>query len=132
VVKTHTINDFSKFVGISPHTLRYYEKIGILPRIQRDWSGNRAFTDEDIHWINFIKCLKSTGMPIEKIRSYVEMDESEPETIDMRRRMLEDQLVEAKNKITEYQHYAEVLEYKLVYFRDLIAKTPARASGSAR
>jgi len=126
VGNTHTINEFSKFVGISPHTLRYYEKIGILPRIQRDWSGNRSYSDDDIHWINFIKCLKSTGMPIDKIREYVEMEDDEPGTIETRRKILEQQMVAVKDKIAEYLHYSEVLEYKLEYFRELIAKTPDR------
>ncbi len=121
-----TINEFSKKVGLSAHTLRYYEKIGILPRVQRDWSGNRQYSDGDIHWVNFIKCLKSTGMPIEKIHEYVGMDEEEPGTIEARRRILEKQLVEVRDRIAEYQHYSEVLEYKLAYFRDLIARTPSR------
>ncbi|MBN1404234.1 MAG: MerR family transcriptional regulator [Opitutales bacterium] len=124
--KPHSINEFSKIVGLSAHTLRYYEKIGILPRIQRDWSGNRLYNEDDAHWVGFIKCLKSTGMPIEKIREYVELDEDEPDTIEARRKMLEQQLVEVKDRIAEYQHYSEVLEYKLQYFKDIVARTPAR------
>lgn len=122
--KSYSINEFSKLVGLSAHTLRYYEKMGIMPPVQRNWTGHREYNRMDVDWANFIKCLKSTGMPIDRIREYVEMDEEDPQTLPKRRQMLEHQLDHVRDSIAQYQHYCEVLEYKLTFFGEIAAHTP--------
>lgn len=64
------IKEFSKISGISAYTLKYYEKIGIFQEIQRNASGHRDFSENDLLWAQFINRLKETGMPLEQIREY--------------------------------------------------------------
>ena len=64
------IKTFSNSIELSVYTIRYYEKIGLFHNIQRNASGHRAFTKDDIAWAKFIKRLKDTGMPLSTIRQY--------------------------------------------------------------
>ena len=67
------IKEFSQLVGLSAHTLRYYEKIGLLRNVLRSPSGHRAYTPRDIEWISFVIRLKETGMPLEEILDYAKL-----------------------------------------------------------
>ena len=58
------MSEFSGVVGLSSYTLRYYEKIGLLRHVKRSRSGHRVYSDRDVDWVNFIKRLKDTGMPL--------------------------------------------------------------------
>ena len=69
---TYTIGQISKDLAIPIDTLRYYEKSGITPIILRDKNGYRKYTESDKKWLGFINCLKSTGMPLNKIKKYLE------------------------------------------------------------
>ena len=68
----YTISKASDLTGINPTTIRYYDKEGLLPGIQR-MNGIRLFTDEDIKWLHVLSCLKNTGMPISRIREYARL-----------------------------------------------------------
>lgn len=68
-----TIGQVAEKTGLSIHTIRYYEKEGILPIVKRNESGIRIFEYEDIQWINFLHCLRSTGMPIAQIKNYASL-----------------------------------------------------------
>ena len=65
------IAEVSKLLDISADTLRYYERIGLIPKIHRDKSGNRDYTELNCKWIKFIKCMRNAGMPIEILIEYV-------------------------------------------------------------
>ncbi len=67
----YTIKQAAEKVNLTVHTLRYYDKEGLLPFVSRDAAGNRVFTDSDIDWLNLICCLKNTGMPVKQIGSYI-------------------------------------------------------------
>ena len=60
-----TIAEVSKKFDLSQDTLRYYERIGLIPSVNRNKSGNRDYTEEDCRWVEFIKCMRSAGLPIE-------------------------------------------------------------------
>ena len=66
-----TIAEISKTFGLSQDTLRYYERIGLIPCVNRNKSGMREYNDEDSRWIEFIKCMRSAGLPIETLIEYV-------------------------------------------------------------
>jgi DNA-binding transcriptional MerR regulator len=70
---TRTIQRASAETGLSTDTLRYYERIGILPSIGRSESGHRRFTDDDMGWIKLVQCLRATGMPLEDLHRYAEL-----------------------------------------------------------
>ena len=82
------IKEFSKISGISAHTLRYYERIGIFQEINRNHSGYRDFSENDILWAEFIDRLKETGMPLKQIKKYAVLKKQGEHTADARMKLL--------------------------------------------
>lgn len=80
---------FSHLVGLSSHTLRYYEKIGLLKNIYRNQSGHREYTENDLAWVGFVKRLKETAMPLEDILQYAKLREMGAESLSQRQKLLE-------------------------------------------
>lgn len=68
---TYTISEVADKYGISPHTLRYYDKEGLLFTIKRSDAGIRIFDDEDLAWLDILTCLKATGMPLKDIKQFL-------------------------------------------------------------
>ncbi|WP_413298857.1 MerR family transcriptional regulator [Bacillus sp. 1P10SD] len=87
---SYTINEVSKKFGLSIHTLRYYDKEGLMPFIMRDKTGNRIFKEEDLNWIAMICRLKNTGMPIKEMKKYADWCAGGMQTINERKEMLTD------------------------------------------
>ncbi|OMH29078.1 MerR family transcriptional regulator [Motiliproteus sp. MSK22-1] len=114
------IKAFSKVTELSPYTIRYYEKAGLLRSIKRNSSGHRAFTESDVAWARFIKRLKETGMTIENIRKYAELREKGEHTSEQRMRMLEEHAITLKNKIALENNHLQKLEEKIDYYAGLI------------
>src|SRR5919202_3743247 len=84
-----TIQRAAAETGLSADTLRYYEKIGLLPGIARASSGHRRFSEDDLGWIRFLQRLRATGMPIEEIHRYGELMRAGEHTSVERRQILE-------------------------------------------
>ncbi len=92
------IKNISKQTGLSAHTLRYYEKIGLILSVDRDAKGHRDYSEKDVVWIEFIKRLKATRMPLDEIRKFATLRLQGEDTIDERIKLLENhyQRVEAQ------------------------------------
>jgi len=114
------IKTFSKLSNISAHTLRYYEKIGLLKRISRTSSGHRFFTQEDSVWVEFIKRLKDTGMSIKHIQKYAELRELGPQTSVLRMQLLQEHTALLKQKIALESAHLQKLDEKIDYYHKLI------------
>lgn len=94
-----TIGQIAEKTKLSIHTLRFYEKEGLVPFIKRNSSGYRLYEEEHVNWIRFLNCLRETGMPISKMKEFVSLtlkrDESEEQQIKMlveQRRIIENQV----------------------------------------
>ncbi len=83
------IKRISQLTGLSAHTLRYYEKIGLLLNIERDSKGYRDYSEKDLVWIEFIKRLKATNMPLNEIKRFAEFRSKGDSTINDRLKILE-------------------------------------------
>ncbi len=83
------IKTISRLTGLSAHTLRYYEKIGLISSIDRDARGHRDYSERDVIWIAFIKRLKATCMPLDEIRTFADLRRQGEHTIDERVKLLE-------------------------------------------
>ena len=86
-----TIAEVSKLVDLSNDTLRYYERIGLIPPVHRNKSGIRDYDEEDIRWVEFIKCMRSAGLPIEALIEYVSLFRQGDDTADARKALLIEQ-----------------------------------------
>ena len=65
---TYTIGEMAKILGVTTSTLRYYDKEGVIPFVERSEGGQRIFKDDDISWLRVIECMKKTGMPLKDIK----------------------------------------------------------------
>jgi DNA-binding transcriptional MerR regulator len=114
------IQMFSEITGISSHTIRYYEKIGLLRNISRNSSGHRWFTEKDIIWIEFIKRLKDTGMPLDNILKYADLRDDGASTSELRMQILEEHAVMLEEKIAEEQYHLKKLKEKIKHYSKII------------
>ena len=114
----YTIGEFSSVSGISIHTLRYYEKESlIIP--ERKGNGRRLYSDGDIAWIQFIKRLKDTGMPIKEIQKYAVLRAKGDSTWEDRMEMLIHHRAVLKKEIAAMQENLDKLDEKIGYYKTL-------------
>ena len=117
----YSAGEVAKKLGLSKDALRYYEKEGLLPPIERTSSGHRMYTDSDVEWIFLICCLRNTDMPIHKLKKYVSLlMESGGESIPDRRDILAEHELFLKEKITTYQNLLQLIEKKLEFYNDVL------------
>ncbi len=114
-----TISEVAKKYEMTPEGLRYYERIGLLPPVNCNKNGLRDYTEEDCGWIEFIKCMRGAGLPIEVLIEYVQLFKDES-TLEARRAILEEQYEKLLTKIAEMQTVANKLKGKLKYYDDKI------------
>jgi len=115
------IKEFSKKSGISAYTLRYYEKIGIFQEVNRNDSGHRDFTENDILWAEFIHRLKETGMPLEQIKQYADLRTRGESTAKARMNLLQEHAYAVKKKIAEEKLHLKKINEKIAYYEKLIS-----------
>lgn len=111
--KTVNISKFSELTKLSVHTLRYYEKLGLLSNISRNDSGRRVYTQEDIEWVTFISELKSIGMSLEQIKQYRALQVVGESTFQQRRSILETHRRDLDERIRTEQSHLSVLDAKM-------------------
>lgn len=117
----YSIGEFSKLTGLGIHTLRYYEHEGlIIP--ERNTSNRRRYSDKDMAWINFIKRLKDTGMPIREIKRYATLRAVGETTLNERLEMLLQHRQTLSQQITQLQEHQTKLDDKIEYYQEEIAK----------
>jgi len=117
-----TIAEVSKKFDLSQDTLRYYERIGLLPSVNRNKSGIRDYSEEDCRWIEFIKCMRSAGLPIEILIEYVELFQKGDETIAARKELLTEQRKLLVEKMYELKKTLERLDYKIESYDRSVVK----------
>lgn len=112
----YTISEVSEKYQISSSTLRYYERIGLLPNIPRQANGNRYFTDQLLNWLEMIICLRHSGVPIEKLIEYAKLIQKGDDTIATREALLREQLAELYQKKVNLQRSIQRLEDKIALY----------------
>jgi DNA-binding transcriptional MerR regulator len=114
------IKKFSELTNISAYTIRYYEKVGLLKQISRNSSGHRFFTQDDIVWVEFIKRLKDTGMPLNIIRQYAELREDGEQTAELRMQLLQEHTKTLEERIATESFHLNKLKEKIGYYSKVI------------
>lgn len=114
------IAEVSKMMDISADTLRYYERIGLIPPVKRTKSGIRDYGEKDLGWVSFAKCMRGAGISIEALIEYVSLFQQGDETIATRKQILIDQRDELIKKIEEMQGTLEYLNTKLEHYEDTL------------
>ncbi|MCY0918265.1 MerR family transcriptional regulator [Streptomyces sp. NPDC059999] len=109
----YTISEVEARTGLTQHTLRWYERIGLMPHVDRSHSGQRRFTDKDLDWLAFVGKLRATGMSVADMVRYAELVREGAHTVDQRRELLERTRHEVRSRITELTDALGVLDYKI-------------------
>ncbi|MEU8341725.1 DNA-binding transcriptional regulator, MerR family [Actinomadura meyerae] len=114
--------------GFSIDTLRYYEKIGLLPGIARDAAGRRVFSDDDLNWLHMLRCLRGTGMPIAEMLRFSELARGGAETYQERLELLEEHDRRVEEQIAALRDQQSQIKMKIGLYRDEICEAaPASA-----
>ncbi|MGN0474624.1 MAG: MerR family transcriptional regulator, partial [Acutalibacteraceae bacterium] len=112
----YTVGEMAKRIGITPSALRYYDKEGLLPFVERSSGGIRMFKDSDYEWLQIIECLKKTGMKLKDIKKFVLMAMEGDATIDERLELIIRQQEAVHNQIAELQQTLDTLDFKRWYY----------------
>lgn len=112
----YTVGEMAKKLDVPASTLRFYDKEGLLPYVERSSGGIRLFQESDLEWLQIIHCMKKAGMSIRDIRHYIELAQQGDDTIETRLQMFQHQREVLKQQIAEMQHTLETVEYKCWFY----------------
>jgi DNA-binding transcriptional MerR regulator len=116
------IAEVSERYAISSDTLRYYERIGLIQPVNRNGSGIRDYSEIDIRRVEFIKCMRSAGLPIETLIEYVGLVQQGDETIEARKEILKEQRELLLVRLHEMQKTLDILDHKIEVYENAVLK----------
>lgn len=113
-----TIKEVCEQYDITADTLRYYERVGVIPPVTRTSGGIRNFTEEDLKWVKNAICMRNAGLPVEMLIEYVQLFRQGDETIEARRNLLVDARDELEAQMKSYQETLDRLNYKISRYEE--------------
>jgi len=116
------IAEVSERYGISLDTLRYYERIGLIPPVHRNEGGIRDYNDLDLRRVEFIKCMRSAGLPVEVLIEYVALVQQGDRTIEARKEILREQRELLAARMSEMQNTLSILDHKIEVYENALLK----------
>jgi DNA-binding transcriptional MerR regulator len=116
------IAEVSERYGVSSDTLRYYERIGLIPPVNRNISGIRDYNELDVRRVEFIKCMRSAGLPIEVLIEYVGLVQQGDRTIEARKEILKEQREQLASRMKEMQKTLDLLDHKIEVYENAVLK----------
>ena len=117
------IKKVSDLTGISADTIRYYERIGLMPRVTRNQSGIRDFTEREIGLLEFVRCFRKAGVSVEALIDYVALLEEGEGTEEARLAILKEQAEKLDARLAELQAARERLAYKIDNYQEFISQS---------
>jgi DNA-binding transcriptional MerR regulator len=116
-MKTYSISEVANELNLTVYTLRYYDKEGLMPFVERTTSGIRVFKESDIDALKIIECLKATGMPIKEIKHFIDWCSDGDSTLQQRYEMFLNRKAIVEAQMEELQKTMEVIEHKCLYYK---------------
>jgi DNA-binding transcriptional MerR regulator len=117
-----TIQEAARSTGLSTHTLRYYERIGLIHPIGREENSHRHYTPDDVGWIEFLLKLRATGMSIRDMQTYAELQRQGDETLPQRVEMLKALRDQVEARLDELNEHLKLVYYKIEIYQKIIAE----------
>ena len=117
-----TIQEVSRATGLSAHTLRYYERIGLIHPIAREENTRRRYTAEDVGWIDFLLKLRATGMSIKDMQKYAELQRQGDETLPERVEMLKSLRDKVEARMDELNEHLKLIYYKIEVYQKIVTE----------
>ncbi len=115
----YSIGEVAKMTGLPTSTLRYYDKEGLLPRLERK-GGQRVFDEESVRALHIIECLKRSGLEIREIRQFMELTTQGSKSYPARKELMEEQRRKTFEQMAELQRTLDLLEYKCWYYSEAL------------
>lgn len=115
-----TIKEVSELTGLSQDTLRYYERIGMIPVVTRTSGGTRNYQEEDLKWVQLAKCMRSAGLPIEVMIDYLKLFRQGDDTIPARLELLKEQMEVLEAQKQAIQETMDRLSYKIERYEEAV------------
>ncbi|ETP69968.1 MerR family transcriptional regulator [Planomicrobium chinense] len=116
-MKTYSIGEVAKELNLTVYTIRYYDKEGLIPFVERSESGIRLFKESDIAALNVIECLKASGMPIKEIKNFIDWCSEGDATLQQRYDMFMERKATVEAQMAELRKTMEVIEHKCMYYQ---------------
>jgi DNA-binding transcriptional MerR regulator len=116
-MKTYSISEVAKELNLTIYTLRYYDKEGLMPFVERAQNGTRLFKESDISALKLIECLKSTGMPIKEIKTFIDWCSEGDSTLQQRFDMFIERKAVVEAQMEELKNTMGVIEHKCWYYK---------------
>jgi len=116
-MKTYSISQVAKKLDLTVYTLRYYDKEGLLPFVERTESGTRLFKESDVEALKIIECLKSTGMPIKEIKHFIDWCSDGDVTLQKRYNMFMERKATVETQMAELKKTLELIDHKCFYYK---------------
>ncbi len=113
----YTVGEIAKKLDVNASTLRYYDKEGLLPFVERSSGGIRMFKDSDLSMLNLIGCLKQTGMPIKDIKTFIDFYQNGDDNLENRLEIIQNQTENVLTQMEQLQYNLDMLEYKQFYYK---------------
>lgn len=113
-----TIGEVAQQTGLSIHTLRYYDELGLLPQVSRAGNGHRIFGEDVLGWIGIIKCLRATQMPLAELQRFTALAHQDIDTITQQRELLETHRQEVRQRMAEVEAAIALIDHKIAYMRE--------------
>jgi DNA-binding transcriptional MerR regulator len=123
-----TVSEAAAKVGLSVHTLRWYEQEGLVEPVGRDTAGRRRYGDDELGWLVLLTKLRSTGMPVREMRRYAELARLGDGTVGQRLRLFQEHRERVLQRIAELQRDLAAIEYKIEIYSQMGADDCATAS----
>lgn len=116
----YTIQEVSQKVHVSTYSIRYYDDHGLLPTVKRDENNSRVFDDVDIEWVEIVTCLRATGMPLAKIKHYIELCLEGDQTVPERYRIMVEQQRETMAQAEKIQAHLRLINKKVNHYANVL------------
>ncbi|MDR1113664.1 MAG: MerR family transcriptional regulator [Candidatus Margulisbacteria bacterium] len=117
----YTISAAAAKIGLTAYTLRYYDKVGLLPFVSRSASGARLFKEADFEWLAIIECLKQTGLPLRKIKQFIDWGMQGDATLKQRYELFLERKTEVEKQIKMLRKARQKILYKCWYYQTALA-----------
>jgi DNA-binding transcriptional MerR regulator len=118
-----TIRTMAERCGMTAHTLRYYERVGLIQPVGRARNGHRRYSEADAAWLNFLHCMRATNMPIREMQRYAALREMGETTIEQRRQLLEEHQAAIASRIAALERAHALLTQKIANYRQIEEQT---------
>lgn len=118
---TYSVGEVSERTGFSIDTLRYYERLGLIEPVERSAGGRRRYRDQDVGWLDFVSCLRDTGMPISRMREFAELCRDGEHTITQRVELLTEHGRQVETEIEALRAKLAAIRHKVEYYEGVLA-----------